>query len=194
MWPARSAIPTIPAHAMVSRDAVDAAEEALSARSDLESGVERALDAMESAQPALSAQLDAVLDVTTDETAEALAQFLSVIAWRSFVEAFGARLNAVEASSLAAARAMFEYDEELRRGDPHAVLESDDVVAIGQPHLVGFLRDQIEAALEPDEDGEPAEADPDAVDAVYKSVLVMILAMGQSVAPPRGVVLAPMLA
>ena len=67
------------------------------------------------------------------------------------------------------------------------MLESDDVVAMGQPHLVSFVRDQVEAALEPDEDGEAADVDLDAVSAVYRAVLVEILALGQAVSPPRGV-------
>jgi thiol-disulfide isomerase/thioredoxin len=69
----------------------------------------------------------------------------------------------------------------------YELLESDDVVAMGQPHLVGFVREQVEAALEPDEDGDAADVDLDAVSAVYRAVLVEILALGQAVAPPRGV-------
>jgi len=82
--------------------------------------------------------------------------------------------------------ATFEWDEELRRGDADEVLESDDLVAIGQPHLMAFVREQLEAALEPDEDGDPAEVDLDAVAGVYRAVLIEILALGQTLTSPKG--------
>jgi hypothetical protein len=117
----------------------------------------------------------------------ALGQYLSVICWRSFVDGFGQRLAAVDEGSLSTVAATFDFDEEIRRGAADELLESDDVVAMGQPHLVGFVREQVEAALEPDEDGDAADVDLDAVSAVYRAVLVEILALGQAVSPPRGV-------
>ncbi len=188
MWPARAAIRPVAPHAVVSREAVQSAEEALSDRGDLEVQIERGMTAMAEAQPGLAAYLLREVDGLHDDTAEALGSFLGVVLWRSFQEAFGARMRPVPAEHVAAVQAMFEYDEELRRGDAAEVLESDDLVAIGQPHLVAFVREQIDAALEPDEDGESADVDLDDIATVYRALLIAILALGQGVTPPKGAV------
>jgi hypothetical protein len=117
-----------------------------------------------------------------------------VAVFETFASAFGTRLRAVAESDLEVARASFECDEELRRAAPDEVLESDDVVAIGQPHVVAFVREQLEAALEADENGDPPDVDLEAVAAVYRAVLVEITAFSQSVAPPRGVATTEILA
>lgn len=186
MWPARAAIRPVAAHAVVSREAVEHAEEALSERGDLEAQVERGLHALAGAQPGVAAFLQRAVDAVHDDTAEALGSFLGVVVWRAFHDAFGQRMREVAPESVAAVQAMFEYDEELRRGDASELLESDDLVAIGQPHLVAFVREQIDASLEPDEDGEPADVDLDDIATVYRALLIEILALGQGVTPPRG--------
>lgn len=193
MWPARSAIRPVPGHAQVSRESIDAAEGELSDKGDLEAQVTQGLRELARHQPHLARWLDHALDGVRDETAAALGQYLSVICWRSFAEGFGQRLARVDEVTLAAVAATFDCDEELRRGDADEVLESDDVVAIGQPHLVAFVREQIDAALEPDEDGEAADVDLDAVSTVYRAVLVSVLALGQSVTAPRGTAVQPKL-
>lgn len=191
MWPARSAIRPVPVHAQVSREAIDAAEGELSDRGDLEAQVHQGQRDMERQQPHLARWLAGALSGLRDETAVALGQYLSVICWRSFTEGFGQRVGRVDEVSLASVSATFECDEELRRGAADELLESDDIVAIGQPHLVSFVREQVEAALEPDEDGDAADVDLDAVSTVYRAVLVEILALGQCVSPPRGAVTLP---
>lgn len=188
MWPARSAIRQVPLHAQVSRDSIDAAEGELSERGDLEAQVLQGLREMSRLQPDLSLWLLRATDGVRDDTAVALGQYLSVICWRSFVDGFGSRLGAVDDATLASVAATFDCDEEIRRGAADEVLESDDVVAMGQPNLVSFVREQVEAALEPDEDGEAADVDLDAVAVVYRAVLVEILALGQAVSAPRGAV------
>lgn len=191
MWPARSAIRPVPGHAQVSRENIDAVEGELSEQGDLEAQVQHGARELARQQPHLARWVDHALAEVRDETASALGQYLSVTCWRAFVEGFGQRLARVDEVSLASVAATFDCDEELRRGDADEVLESDDVVAIGQPHLVAFVREQIDAALEPDEDGEAAEVDLDAVSVVYRAVLVEILALGQAVGAPRGAVARP---
>lgn len=191
MWPARSAIRPVPSHAQVSRESIDAAEGELSERGDLEAQVQQGARDLERLQPHLARWLSGALDGVRDETAVALGQYLTVICWRAFTEGFGQRVGRVDEVTLAAVSATFDCDEELRRGAADEMLESDDVVAIGQPHLVSFVREQVEAALEPDEDGEAADVDLDAISAVYRAVLVEILALGQTVSPPRGTVSMP---
>lgn len=191
MWPARSAIRPVPGHAQVSREAIDAAEGELSDRGDLEAQVHQGARELERHQPQLARWLAGALEGLRDETAVALGQYLTVICWRAFTEGFGQRVGRVDDAAMSAVSATFDCDEELRRGAADELLESDDIVAIGQPHLVAFVREQVEAALEPDEDGEAADVDLDAISTVYRAVLVEILALGQCVSPPRGTVSAP---
>ena len=186
MWPARSAIRPVPAHAVVPRVAVEQVEVELDEADDLDARIEMALRELDLAQPTLGAWLRGELDGVTDDTALALGQFLGVAVHRAFAEAFGQRLRRVEEMVLASTRATFDYDEELRRGAADEMLESDDLVAIGQPHVMAFVREQVEAALEPDEDGDPPDVDLEAVAGVYKTVMIEILSLGQAVAPPRG--------
>ncbi len=186
MWPARSAIRPVPAHAVVPRDAVDAVEADLEESDDLEARIVQAFRELDVSQPALSKFLRAELEAVTDDTASALGQFLGVAVHQSFVEAFGARMRPLDENALASTRATFDWDEELRRGAADEMLESDDLVAIGQPHLMAFVREQLDAALEPDEDGDAPDVDLDAVSTVYRTVLIEILALGHAVTPPRG--------
>lgn len=187
MWPARSAIRPIPLHAQVPQEAIDGVDGELS-DGPISEQFAIAQRAFERAQPALSHWLDRALDSLTDETAQTLGRYLGVTVSMAFTEAFGARVRPVDEASIAMVEATFSWDEELRRGAGDEVLESDDVVAIGQPHLVAFVREHLEAALEPDEDGEPAEVDLDAVSLAYRTVLIEILALGQALSPPRGAV------
>ena len=186
MWPARSAIRPVPAHAVVPRDAVDAVEADLEESDDLEARIVQAFRELDVSQASLSKFLRAELEAVTDDTASALGQFLGVAVHQAFVEAFGARMRPLDENSLASTRATFDWDEELRRGAADEMLESDDLVAIGQPHLMAFVREQLDAALEPDEDGDAPDVDLDAVSTVYRTVLIEILALGHAVTPPRG--------
>ena len=186
LWPARSAIRPVGPWALVPPDAVASAESEVSDDGDLEAQVMDAFAALERAQPTLGRWLRGVVEPVRDDTAQALGYFLAIVVHRAFATAFGARVRRVDDDALATVQATFEWDEELRRGDADEVLESDDLVAIGQPHLMGFVRAQLEAALEPDEDGDPADVDLDAVANVYRAVLIEILALGHGVASPRG--------
>lgn len=186
MWPARAAIRPIAGWAMVPPEAIAAAEAEVSDDDDLELQVMEAFGALERSQPALGRWLRGLVEPVRDDTAQALGYFLAIVVLRSFDNAFGPRVRRVDEVALATVQATFEWDEELRRGDADEVLESDDLVAIGQPHLVAFVRAQLEAALEPDEDGDPPEVDLDAVASVYRAVLIEILALGQTLSSPKG--------
>jgi hypothetical protein len=187
MWPARSAIRPTPPHAVVPRDAIERVEAEFDEADDLEARIHVALRELDRVQPTLAGWLRTEFDGLTDDTALALGQFLGVSVHRAFVEAFGQRLRSVDEGVLDATRATFDYDEELRRGAVDEMLESDDLVAIGQPHLMAFVREQVEASLEPDEDGDPSDVDIEAVAEIYKVILIEILALGQAVVPPRGI-------
>ena len=186
MWPARAAIHPVAAYAMVPPEAIAAAEAEVSDDGDLEVQVMEAFGALERTQPALGHWLRGVIAPVADDTAQALGYFLTIVVFRAFGNAFNQRVRRIDDDALATVQATFEWDEELRRGDADELLESDDLVAIGQPHLMAFVREQLEAALEPDEDGDPVEVDLDAIASVYRAVLIEILALGQALASPKG--------
>jgi hypothetical protein len=186
MWPARAAIRPVPPHAVVPERVVHDVEDSFTDAHDLEERVDRAFNELDAQQPVVARYLSRTVDQVADETAQALGHFLGVAVHHAFASAFGARLRAVDERVLESAAASMEWDEELRRGAADEVLESDDVVAIAQPHLVAFVREQLEAALEADEDGDPPDVDLEAIAQVYRAVLVEILAFGQAVQPPHG--------
>lgn len=186
MWPARAALRPVPPFAVVSAEIIESVENELTDARDLESRIEASFQDLVIAQPSLFVFLSGELDGLSDETAQALVQFLGVTVLRAFQLAFGQRLRTLDDNALSTAKALYDWDEELRRGAADEALESDDVVAIGQPSLVSFVREQLHAALEPDEDGEPADVDLDAIASVYRAALIEIIALGQSVASPRG--------
>jgi hypothetical protein len=68
-------------------------------------------------------------------------------------------------------------DGELRSGGAGAFY-SEDAIAVGQPALVGVLRDEVDRAVRDD-----PEAPWEALDAFYESLLVMVLVFTQAVAP-----------
>jgi hypothetical protein len=188
IWPARSAIRPVPSYAVVSRDVIDLVESEYDSSGDLETHVTGVFRNLDTQQSVLAGFLHHELDTVHDDTASALGQFLGAVVYQAFANAFGPRLKSVDEATLQSTRANFDWDEELRRGDATELLESDDLVAIGQPHIMTFVREQLDAALEPDEDGDPSDVDLDALSAIYRVVLIEILALGQAVAPPKGTV------
>lgn len=185
-WPARAAIRPVPPHAVVPRRAIDDIEDDFANSEDLEARIDRAFQTLDERQPVLARFIAQFVDEVTDETAQALGHFLGVTVHEAFAATFGHRIRSVDENTLELARASFEVDEEIRRASPDEVLESDDVVALAQPHLVAFVREQIAASLEPDEDGNPPDVDMEALAHIYRAVLVEIMALSSAVAPPAG--------
>ncbi|MCZ7683276.1 MAG: hypothetical protein M5U28_32550 [Sandaracinaceae bacterium] len=73
-------------------------------------------------------------------------------------------------------------DEELRANDPTEVLESDDVVAMGQPVLLGYVQHHFDEALAQADD----DVDLEAFDVVYRAILVEVIALSHAVRSPGG--------
>ncbi|HEY8073398.1 MAG TPA: hypothetical protein VIF62_04800 [Labilithrix sp.] len=179
---------------MVGRDVLDGVEDeladsGLSPRSDLDDAFSR----FERTQPALSQLAANVLSRPLDETALALGYFLTIAVWLSFERAFGARLREVADGELEAAESALRLEEELRASNAHEPLELDDVMAIEQPGILGFVNDHVDAALEPNE-ADAREVDVDDVHLVYRNVLTMTLALSHAVSPLAGAAPREMLA
>ena len=188
MWVRGAAIRPVPHYAVVDREVLDRVEEELadnggSQKSDLDDAFGR----FEQTQAALAAQAAGVLARPLDETALALGYFLTIAVWLSFERAFGARLIEVDEQALEAAQSALTLEEELRATHAHEPLELEDVMAIEQPGILAFVNEHVEAALEPrDAQGEGRDVDVDDVHAVYRSVLMMTLALSHAVSPATG--------
>lgn len=189
MWVRGAAIRPVPAYAVVNREYLDRIEEelaenGLSPKPDLDDAFGR----FEQTQAALAQMAALTLARPLDETALALGYFLTIAVWLGFERAFGARLAEVTEQELEAAQSALTLEEELRATHAHEPLELEDVMAIEQPGILAFINEHVEAALEPG-DGESREArevDVDDVHAVYRSVLVMTLALSHAVATAAG--------
>ena len=195
MWVRGAAIRPVPPYAVVDREYLDRIEEELannevSSKSDLDDAFGR----FEQTQAALAQQAAQVLARPLDETALALGYFLTIAVWLGFERAFGARLGEVDDQALEAAQSALTLEEELRATHSDEPLELEDVMAIEQPGILAFVNEHVEAALEPaDGHGNPPgegrdarDVDVDDVHAVYRSVLVMTLALSHAVSPVSG--------
>ena len=186
MWVRGAAIRPVPPYAVVDRDVLDDVEDELAesgagSREDLDDAFGR----FERTQPALSTHVTQVLSRPLDETALALGYFLTISVWLAFERAFGARLHEVSEDELRAAESALALEEELRAAHADEPLELDDVMAIEQPGVLAFVNEHVDAALEPGEH-DAREVDVDDVHAVYRTVLVMILALSHAVSPASG--------
>lgn len=186
MWVRGAAIRPVPGYAVVDRDVLDRIEEelaenGLSPKSDLDDAFGR----FERTQPALATRAASVLARPLDETALALGYFLTIAVWMAFERAFGTRLLEVSDEELEAANSALTLEEELRAKHAEEPLELEDVMAIEQPGVLAFVNEHVEAALEPT-DAEPREVDVDDVHSVYRTVLVLTLALSHAVVSREG--------
>jgi len=150
----------------------------------------------EATQPHLAERVASVLGRPLDETALALGYFLCISIWLAFDRTFGDRLGAVTADALRATDDAVALEEELRASHAEEPLDLEDVVAQEQPAIVTFVHGHVEAALDAVTNGrgdpgelrdEGAEAAPRSVDIddvhlVYRTVLVLTLALSHAVA------------
>ncbi|HEX6767695.1 MAG TPA: hypothetical protein VF103_19480 [Polyangiaceae bacterium] len=168
---------------MVPARALDGVREGLAdddegARAQLDEAFER----FERSQPALAAHLAEALGQPLDETALALGYFLALTMWLAFERAHGQHLDSVTEEQIRATIELLTLDEELRRADAAESLDTDDVVAMEQPHVLAFIHEHIDATL----DAHAEQIDVDDVHTVYRLVLVEVLALSYAVRRPDG--------
>lgn len=186
MWVRGAAIRPVPPYAVVGRDVLDAVEDELAASGvSTKSDLDDAFGRFERTQPALAAQVAQVLARPLDETALALGYFLTIAVWLAFERAFASRLREVADAELEAAEAALKLEEELRAAHASEPLDTDDVMAIEQPGILAFINEHVDAALEPT-DADARDVDVDDVHQVYRTVLVMTLALSHAVSPASG--------
>ena len=164
-----------------------AVERELGAEGDhAEDALDAAFERFDETQPALSAYVEELLEKPLDETALALGHFLVIAVWMAFDRSFGQRLGPVTADGLAATIAAVKLEEELRAEHAEEPLDLDDVIAIEQPRVLSFVNEHIDAALEVTDGDAGADTDVDDVHAVYRSVVILTLALSHAVAPDAG--------
>ncbi|MBI2895853.1 MAG: hypothetical protein HYY06_20010 [Deltaproteobacteria bacterium] len=115
--------------------------------------VDQAYREFDARQPIVAAFAAERINPLEDPTAVALGYFLSISVFMMFDRAFGGRMRELSEEDVAAAREALDSEDELRQQDPSAAMDSEDVVASQQPHVLAFVRRHLDAALEP-ADGE----------------------------------------
>ncbi len=149
---------------------------------DLQDILDSAYRELERRQPALSQWLAEEVALRSDELAQSLGYFLIVTVYRAFREAFPTRLGEVDESALEIALDTLRTDEQLRAADPLEVLDSDDVVAMGQPAVLGFVQHHLEEAIA--QSG--GDSDLEDIDRIYRAILIEVIALGSAVSAPAG--------
>ena len=183
MWVRRAAIRPVPPFALVGEPVLARIEEELASDDDeAKAKLDDAFARFEKTQPALADRLSDELAKPLDETALALGYFLALTVWLAFERAHGQHLDAVTEEQIRATGELLSLDEELRRTDPAESLDTDDVVAMEQPHILAFVHEHIDATLE----AHAEQIDVDDVHGVYRVVLVEILALSYAVRRPDG--------
>ena len=186
MWVRRAAIRPVPAYAEVPSRALAAVEDSLAEEDDAtRERLDEAFSRFEQTQPVLAEAIATELAKPLDETALALGYFLTLGIWLAFDEVFGDAVEVVDATALASVDESLKLDEQIRLSDPAEAVDSDDVVAMEQPHVLAFVHEHVDAALE----ANASEVDVDDVHAIYRLVLVEVLALSYAVRPPVNVVL-----
>ncbi len=183
MFLRKAALRPVPRWAVVDELAIDGLEENLG---DGQERLQGALDAgyreMDRLQPHLAEWLAGQVSSRKDELAQSVGYFLAVTVYLAFREAFPTRLSTVDEVSLKLAIDTLSADEELRANDPTEVLESDDVVAMGQPVVLGYVQHHFDEALAQADD----DVDLEAFDIVYRAILVEVIALSHAVRSPDG--------
>ncbi|MCB9589478.1 MAG: hypothetical protein H6718_28955 [Polyangiaceae bacterium] len=183
MWVRRAAIRPVPSYARVPEAVMDELRDVFASEDDdTRERLDDAFDDFEERQSALSDFATEVLARNLDETALALGYFLVLAVWMAFDNYHAESLQEVSRDLLTATEESLTLDEQLRIGDPAEPLDSDDVVAMEQPHVLEFINEHLDATLEAHAD----QVDVDDVQVVYRMVLVCVLALSYAVEPPVG--------
>lgn len=184
MWVRRAAIRPVPAYAKVSEAVLSRLEDELTAdaedTSDASDLMNDALERLERDQPVLAQHMTDKVGRYNKEPVVGVGYFLMIAVYLAFERAFPGDLERIDETSLASVEEALALDEEIRKVDPAEVVESDDVVAMEQPHILRYVQDHVGAALETHAD----ELDVDEVHAIYRAVLVETLALSYAVKAP----------
>ena len=182
MWVRRAAIRPVSPYAELPARVLADVEEQFSEDDDAaRARLDEAFSRFEETQPALANRISTALSRPLDDTALALGYFLTLAVWLAFDAAFKGEIIEVTETALTSVEESLQLDEQIRLSDPAEALESDDVIAMEQPHALAFIHEHIDAALE----ANASDVDVDDVHSIYRLVLIEVLALSYAVkAPP----------
>ncbi len=184
MFVRKAALRPVPSYATVEDRWVQVVEQSLDDDEEkLQESLDRGFRELDARQPAVARHASETLSEMKDELAQALGYFLAVTVYLAFREAFPKRLGVASEDDVAMAEATLDADEELRIDDPAETLETDDIVAMGQPAIVAFVQHHVEQALEQGGD----DVDVTSIESVYRAVLVEIVTLSHAVLAPEGI-------
>ena len=182
MWVRRAAIRPVPSFAQVPSRVLSGIEDQLAEDDDSSrKQLDEAFTRFEDTQPALADRISSVLAGPLDETALALGYFLTLAIWLAFDDVFGKDLDEITETALTGVEESLNLDEQIRLSDTAEAVDSDDVVAMEQPDILAFVQEHLDAALE----ANAHEVDVDDVHAIYRVVLIEVLALSYAVRPPK---------
>jgi hypothetical protein len=185
VWVRRAAIRPVPEFAKIPAWVVERLEDELTeAIGDGEvtpTILDEALDRFETDQPVLSDHVSEIVSRQKREPALGFGYFLMIAVYLAFERAFPGEIAQIEAVSIKSTEEALMLDEEIRMADSAEVVESDDVIAMEQPHLLKYVQEHLDAALE----AHANDIDVDDVHAIYRAVLVEILTLSYAVRKPR---------
>lgn len=181
LWLVHSAIPHVPAHARLSAHVIEVASARLVDAEGVYSAplLAKALQHCEQEQPGLAAWLRRRLSRRIDDVARGLGASMAMTIWVAFSISAGSNLNPIAEEDCATVERLLHADEELRRDDPRALMESDDVIAAQQPEVAKLIRARLDETLASYADS----VDVDDVDAMYQMLLVEVLVLSYAVKP-----------
>lgn len=183
MWLRKSSIRPVPPYARIGPGVLEQVRAALLTDSDdAQEQLDDAFADFEEFQPALADHMAGVLARPLGDTVLALGYFLSLAVWLAFQHGHGRALKKVTPEELMATTELVDLDETMRQADPAEALDTDDVIAMEQPALLGFIREHIEATL----DVQGRDLNLDELQIIYRSVLIETLALSYAVQPPAG--------
>lgn len=183
MWVRTAAIRPVPPFAVLPRESLEEVEAWLGDdEATTEARLTEIYESLEQRQPALAGRLGDAFSRCRDEVAEALGYFIGLTMYRAFEATFPYQLETVTDDALAGVEEALNLDEQLRGDDPTEAVDSDDVISMEQPHVVAYIHEHLDSALEL----HAANADVDAVHAMYRTLLVELLALSYAVVAPDG--------
>lgn len=117
-----------------------------------------------------------------DAAARGLGASMAMTVWLAFSIVAGNRLRVVERQDCDSVERLVQADRELRRNDPSALLEYDDIIAAHQPEVAAMIRSAVDETLSAYAD----DVDVDDVDTMYQMLLVEVLVLSYAFEPQPG--------
>lgn len=178
------ALPRLPAYTRITHEHL---EQVLRRMSTDEAELQQTLDAgfrrMEVSHPALAEYLSLELSEVNNRAAQGLTYFLAITQYLCFETAFGKRLGPITQADVRRLANCLLVDGELRNQGVCGDSYSEDLIALAQPELCAYLRDEISQG----------ETDGGESPVPYAALLLTLIALSQSVEPGSDVGRAPLL-